>query len=186
MSGGIPRDAANARSSLSIAKSGGILVPRAILLLSFFSLTSSLTSLLEAPSLLLSILDASGGFRWIPVECPVDTGGHPVEFADMRFRLFRSRSHARRLSIVEVSTGRTNVSCPVETALAAIASSSVATALTINSTGIPLPCMSAIMFAIGVFNQPFPMRACRSRGSLQLPRACSDPAGGSRRSSEPS
>lgn len=171
-------DAANARSSLSIAKSGGILVPRAILLLSFFSLTS----LLEAPSLLLSILAASGGFRWIPVECPVDTGGHPVEFADMRCRLFRSRSHARRLSIVEVSTGRTS-SCPVETALAAIASSSVATALTINSTGIPLPCISAIMFAIGVLNPPSPTHACRSRGWLQPLRVWFCPAGGWLRSS---
>jgi hypothetical protein len=159
VSGGIPREAANFRSSSSIEKSGGILVPRAILLLSFFSLTS----LLEAPSLLLSILSTSGGIRWNPVECPVDTGGHPVEFADMRFRLFRSLSHARRLSIVEVSTGWT-FSCPVETALAAIASSSVATALTINSTGIPLPCMSAIMFAIGVFNQPSPAHACSSQG----------------------
>jgi hypothetical protein len=168
VSGGIPSDAANARSSSSIEKSGGIRVPRAILLLSFFSLTSSVTSLLEAPSLLLSILATSGGFRWIPVECP-------VEFADMRFRLFRSLSHARRLSIVEVSTGRT-FSCPVETALAAIASSSVATALTINSTGIPLPCMSAIMFAIGVFKPASPRRACKAQGLPGPPRASLGPA----------
>ena len=145
MSGGIPRDAANFRSSSSIEKSGGILVPRAFLLLSFFSLTSKL---IGSFSLLLIIVALSGGFRWIPVECP-------VEFADARSRRFLSRSHARRLSIVEVSTGRVSC-CPVETALAAIASSNVATALTMNSTGIPLLCISAIIFAIGVFKPASP------------------------------
>lgn len=69
-------------------------------------------------------------------------------FSDRCLR-FRSRSQARRFSIIEVSAGR--VSCPVETALAAIASSSLATALAINSTGIPLPCISKIISAIGVF-----------------------------------
>lgn len=149
MSGGIPRDAANFRSSSSIEKSGGILVPRAFLLLSFFSLTSTW---IASSFFSLIIQDVSGGF-------PVESGGFPVDAADIsarrfssRWRRFRSLSHARRLSIVEVSTGLTcATSCPVETALAAIASSSVATALTINSTGIPLPCISAIMVAIGVF-----------------------------------
>ena len=94
-------------------------------------------------------------FRWIPADCP-------VEFVDARRRRLRSRSHARRLSIVEVSTGLT-----VETALAAIASSSVATALTMNSTGIPLLCISAIMLAIGVFKQTSPMRPDMSPRSHQ-------------------
>jgi hypothetical protein len=135
LSGGIPRDAANARSLSSIWKSGGILVPRASFLLSFFSLT---TTRIASSFFSLIIQDASAGF-------PVDSGGSPVEFVDARLRLFRSRSQARRLSIVEVSTGLT-----VETALAAIASSSVSTARMMNSTGIPFACISEIIVAIGV------------------------------------
>jgi hypothetical protein len=75
----------------------------------------------------------------------VETGGIPVESIPCFLRRLRSRSQARRFSIIEVSTG-----FPVETALAAIASSSVATALTMNSTGIPFACISEIMSAIGV------------------------------------
>lgn len=150
ISGGIPRAAANFRSSSSIEKSGGTLVPRAILLLSFFSLTS--TWIASSFFSLIRIQGVSGG---IPVEW---SGGIPVEFlAAACFRL-RSRSHARRFSIIEVSTG-----FPVETALAAIASSSVATERIIASIGIPAECISLIILAIGVFNPSSPMHACSSR-----------------------
>ena len=158
MSGGIPRLAANFLSTSLIWKSGGILVPRALFLLSFFSLT---TSWIASSFFSLIIQDASAGF-------PVESGGSPVDIADERFRLFRSLSQARRLSIVEVSTGHT-----VETALAAIASSSVSTARMMNSTGIPFACISAIIVAIGVgiSVRSSPARAYSAQESPQPRRA---------------
>lgn len=94
-----------------------------------------------------------------------------MELTGIFFRLFRSRSQARRFSIIEVSAG-----IPVETALAAIASSSVATALIISSIGIPVECISEIILAIGVFKPPSPERACNCRGWLELARASPCPA----------
>jgi hypothetical protein len=84
-----------------------------------------------------------------------------VDIADARLRLFRSLSQARRLSIVEVSTG-----ILVETALAAIASSSVSTARMMNSTGIPFACISEIIVAIGVAisARSSPARPCSAQG----------------------